>query len=185
MTKRENGDQRFDVLYHTRYRAVYGYYRSCRLTDAEAADLAQDAFLRLWQRMDQIRGDDTWPFLQSIARSVLLNWLRARHTVKGGGGVKLVEIDDPDFKHEIAAPSGPDYADVEEAARRRTSLFRSIAELPPSQQQALRLQLAGFKYPEIAKILGITQDAVKSRIRDAKRGLRARLGAEELPEDEE
>jgi len=108
MTKQENGDQRFDVLYHTRYRAVYGYYRACGLSDSEASDLAQDAFLRLWQRMDQIRGEDPWPFLQSIARTVLLNWLRHRKTGKGGGDVKLVDIDDPDFKHDIPAPSGPD-----------------------------------------------------------------------------
>jgi DNA-directed RNA polymerase specialized sigma24 family protein len=36
--------------------------------------------------------------------------------------------------------------------------------------------MENLKYDEIAKILGISTDAVKSRLRDAKRYLREQLG---------
>jgi DNA-directed RNA polymerase specialized sigma24 family protein len=48
------------------------------------------------------------------------------------------------------------------------------------------LWLNEFTYDEIAKFLRISVDAVKSRLRDAKKFLRARLGdGNALPEDEE
>lgn len=185
MTIAEGDDatRRFEDLYRTRYRSVLGYFRRCGVAEPEAADLTQDAFLRLLERMDQVRKEDPWPLLQWIARTILLNWLRGRNTLKRG--VKLVDLDDPDFRHDLPAPPGPDYAEVEETAQRRKSLFCAIARLPQSQQQALRLWLADFEYEAIARILGISLDAVRSRLRDARRQLRARLGDEALPEDEQ
>jgi DNA-directed RNA polymerase specialized sigma24 family protein len=47
----------------------------------------------------------------------------------------------------------------------------------------VHLQLQDYTYDEIAAALRVTVDAVKSRLRDAKKSLRARLGdAEAFPE---
>ena len=67
---------------------------------------------------------------------------------------------------------------------RRNSLYEAAAELPEGQKQCLGLWLGGFKYDEVAAVLGLTVDAVKSRLRDAKKQLRVRLGADTLPEEE-
>jgi RNA polymerase sigma factor (sigma-70 family) len=175
--------ERFEALYRRHYARIWRYYRACRVSDDEAHDLAQDSFKRFYERMDQVRGEDEWPFLQAIARSVLLNKIRDQKTAKRT--TKLVEIDAPDFTRELPAPAEPDYAERQHEALRRKDLHRAVTELPDGQRDCLRLWLAGLKYDEIGRTLRITVDAVKSRLRDAKKQLRARLGAGTLPEDDE
>ena len=85
----------------------------------------------------------------------------------------------------MPAPEEPDYAERQHAALLRRNLHDAVAALPDGQRQCLSLWLAGFKYDQIGKTLRITVDAVKSRLRDAKKQLRARLGADTLPEDDE
>ena len=89
---------------------------------------------------------------------------------------EIVEIDDPDITFDPPAPEGPDYAERQQVQLRDARLARAVSELPGSQREALRLSMLGFTYKEIAEILRITIDAVKSRLRDAKKHLRARLG---------
>jgi RNA polymerase sigma-70 factor (ECF subfamily) len=175
------GDDRFEKCFRRYYTRVYRYFRACRVLDDEAHDLAQETFKRLFERMRQIRGEDEWPFLQAIARTVFLNWLRARKTQKRDGG-RLVEIDDPEFTEHPVAPEEPSYAEKEQDALRRKSLREAIEQLPDGQRQCMKLWLDDFSYDDMAKTLRITLDAVRSRLRDARRALSARLG-EELPED--
>jgi RNA polymerase sigma-70 factor (ECF subfamily) len=167
-------DDRFEAIYRKHYARVWRYYRACRVTDDESHDLAQDAFKRLYERMESIRNADEWPFLEAIARSVLYNHIRARKTGKRSGAI--VEIDDPELLFEVPAPPERDYAERETASRRRKDLAAAVRELSAGQQQCLRLWIQGFKYEDIQKTLGITLDVVKSRLRDAKKLLRDRMG---------
>jgi RNA polymerase sigma-70 factor (ECF subfamily) len=171
-------DERFEAIYRKYYARVWRYYRACRVSDDEAHDLAQDAFKRLFEKFHQFRGTDeqVWSFLEQIALNVLRNWIRAAKTAKRSAN--LVDIDDPDFVEEPRAPESPDYAERQESARRRTLLRQAITELPEGQRQCFLLWVQGFKYDEIARDLHITMDAVKSRLRDAKKHLRSRLGDE-------
>lgn len=168
-------DERFEAIYRKHYARVWRYFRTNNISDDEAHDLCQDAFKRLLERIDQIRNEDPWPFLQTIAKTVLLNRVRARQTQKRSA--PMVEIDDPELSFaEPAAPAELDYADRQADEARRTRLLTAVASLPPGQRECLRLWIQGHKYDEIAKILGISIDAVKSRLRDAKRYLREQLG---------
>lgn len=186
MTTRDVGDRqrRFEAAYRRYYPRVIGYLRACRVTDSEAHDLAHDAFRKFYEKFPTIRDSEReWPFLQTIARNEFLNWLRSRKTAKRN--MALVEIDSPDFTQELAAPEGPDLAEQQQTAMRRKQLYDAIAELPEGQQKAQLLWLEGKSYEEIAAELGISVDAVKSRLRDARRFLRSRLGADALPEEEQ
>jgi RNA polymerase sigma-70 factor (ECF subfamily) len=168
-------DDRFEAIYRGRYARVWRYFRSNSISDDEAHDLAQDTFKRLYERVDQIRNDDPWPFLATIAKTILLNRVRARQTQKRSA--RMVDIDDPDLIFaEPAAPAERDYAEREAEEARQTRLRTAIESLPPGQRECQRLQLEGLQYDEIAKTLGISTDAVKSRLRDAKRYLREQLG---------
>jgi RNA polymerase sigma-70 factor (ECF subfamily) len=183
--ERMRRNDRFRPLYQKYYwRVVRFYVRSFRLTQEDAEELAQDAFLRFYEAMDEYRGDAEWAFFETIARNVAYNRIRSQKTAKRNG--RTIDIDDPDFAaHEPAAPAGPDYAEREEDALRVKQLRDAIAQLPSGGRECLQLWLDDFKYDEIAKFLGITLDAVKSRLRDAKKLLRARLGDDALPEDEQ
>ena len=168
-------DERFEKIYRTHYARVWRYFRASRISDDESHDLAQDTFKRLWRYRDQIRNDDPSAFVKSIARTILLNHIRAQVTQKRGAS--MVSIDDPDLPiPEPAAPPATDYADRDLLEARRARLRRAIESLPQGQRDCLRVWMQGFQYEEIAKILGVTIDAVKSRLRDAKRTLREQLG---------
>lgn len=164
---------RFEAIYRKHYARVWRYYRACRVSDDESHDLAQDTFKRLYERIDSIRNTDERPFLEAIARSILYNHIRAGKAAKRSG--HIVDIDDPELLFDVPAPPVPDLAEKEEAARRSKALAAAVRELSPGQQDCLRLRIVGFSYEEIAKALGITLDAVKSRLRDAKKLLRERL----------
>jgi DNA-directed RNA polymerase specialized sigma24 family protein len=87
------GGDGFEETYRKYYARVWRYYRSCRISDDESHDLAQDTFKRLLEHWSSIRGADPWPFLKQIAKSVLLNYIRATKTQKRAA--TTVTLDDP------------------------------------------------------------------------------------------
>lgn len=175
------GDEQFEVLYRKFYWRIVRYYtRAFRLSEEDAKELAQDAFTRIYEAMDEYRGDAQWAFVETTARNAALNKIRAGKTLKRG--VKPIELDDP----VVGALNEPWTPAPQIDALRRKELREAIAQLPQAQRLCLRLRFQGFAYDEIARALRISLDAVKSRIRDAKRTLRAKLGdAGALPEDNE
>jgi RNA polymerase sigma-70 factor (ECF subfamily) len=177
-------DERFRPLYQRYYwRIVRFYVRAFRFSQEDAEELTQEAFLRFYEAMDEYRGDAEWAFFETIARNVAFNRIRAGKTQKRNA--KTVDIDDPDTPMHEPRVAEPDYAERQETAQRRRRLYDAIAALPKGQRECLHLWLDDFKYDEIAAALHISMDAVKSRIRDAKRVLRAKLGDDGmLPEDE-
>ncbi len=60
-----------------------------------------------------------------------------------------------------------------EEALRRMHLHDAIAALPEVQRHTIQLWLDGFTYADIARVLGISPDAVRSRLRDARRTVKA------------
>jgi RNA polymerase sigma-70 factor (ECF subfamily) len=180
--KGDRDDARFEALYRKFYARVYRYFLRCRVSDAEAQDLAQATFARIYEHFDQYRGEAEWSFIQTAARNELLNWIRAGRTAKRNADVR--SLDDGLTKEEPRIEDGPDLAERQQLQMRKARLWAAIAELPEGQRQCIELWLGDAKYEGIAKTLGITLDAVKSRLRDAKRSLRSTLG-ESLPEDDE
>jgi RNA polymerase sigma-70 factor (ECF subfamily) len=180
-----NNDDRFQSLYRKYYKRMVRFYvLSFRVTEEDAEELTQDAFFRFLEAMDEYRGDAEWAYLETIARNVAYNRIRSQKTAKRGA--ETVDIHDRNAIPEPAAPAEPDYAQREETALRSKRLRDAIAGLPTGSRECIQLWLNEFTYDEIAKFLKITVDAVKSRLRDAKKILRAKLGdANALPEGEE
>ena len=176
----------FRRLYEKHYRRVIRFYVVVfRLSVQDAEELAQEAFLKFYDAMEEYRGEAEWAFLETTARNLGLNRIRSLTTMKRGA-VRPIDLDDPVVKrNEPAAPAEADYAERQHQEMRLKRMRDAIAQLPPGQRQCIQLQLEDRKYDEIAAILRITVDAVKARLRDARRTLRERLGAEgALPEDE-
>ena len=176
MTKHD----RFRPLYQKHYRRVVGFFkRAFHLSEEDSQDLAQETFTRVFEGLDEYRGDAEWAYLEEIARNVAYNKIRSQNTMKRSG--RVVDLDDPDIHHQMPVTRELDYVDREQKAR----MYEEIERLAPGQRQVVTLFLQGFKYHEIARVLRITPDAVKSRLRDARKTLRERLGdVNGLPEDE-
>ena len=184
-------DERFEALYRKHYRRVIFYYvRVNHLSLDDAQDLAQDAFLRFFEVMDEYRGEAEWAYLELVARSVYLNRVRSAGAVKRSAN--LVSIGDLLPTQEPIAKPEADYVQRQAAIEGRRRFRQAFSDLPKAQQQCIHLRMQGFKYNQIARVLGITLDAVKTRLREAKKTMRARLGDDagsadwlDLPEEEQ
>jgi RNA polymerase sigma-70 factor (ECF subfamily) len=178
------GDDRFESI-HERYRArIVAYFRRVfGVSPAEAEDLTQDSFIRFYKAMDRYAGETEWAPLWKIARNVGLNRLRSTGTIKRGS-IRTASLDDAESTHEAMDDTQKHPIDTMIEAERLRRLQVAIDELPKGQRRCLQLWLEDLSGEEIAEALRITVVAVKSRIRDAKRALRERLGDEDaLPED--
>lgn len=172
------------MLYGKYFRRMVRYFQNgFHVSEETAEDLTQETFMRFLKAIEDYRGDAQWAFLERIAFRVGLNNFRGSKTAMRNA--KTVDIDDPNVTSKLAAPSGDDYAEREYQADQRRRLHDAVSTLSPGQRQCLQLSLDDFSYDEIAKALGITLDAVRSRLRDAKKLLKERLGEDTLPKDDQ
>jgi RNA polymerase sigma-70 factor (ECF subfamily) len=85
-------------------------------------------------------------------------------------------VDEPEVE-EWAVEGGLSPAEMAVASRRRAALEMLLDELPPPQAEVLILHCAlDFTVDEIAAAVGRPVETVRSRLRLAKRALRARIG---------
>ncbi|HUT73806.1 MAG TPA: sigma-70 family RNA polymerase sigma factor [Armatimonadota bacterium] len=145
---------------------------------ADAQDLLQELWLRVWQRAHQWDGRGRLlAWLLTIATNLALNHLRARHPV-----VSLAAFGDDEFSETLAtAPEalvpGPEDQAVwgDELDRARSAL----AQLPADKQAAVRLvRIEGRSLREAAAALGVPVGTIKSRLHHAHK-----LLMEQLEED--
>ena len=180
----DRSNDRFQSLYRRYYARMLRYFRKVfRVSEAEAQELTQDSFLRFYRAMDEYRGDAEWALLETIARNVGFNRVRSLTTVKRGA-IKPESLDELDSARTDPAGVQTDPVAKLISAERRQRLRQAILGLPKGQRRCVQLWLEDLSYEEISTSLQISLDAVRSRIRDAKRLLRERLGDEGvLPEE--
>ena len=183
-SKGGNDDDLFRSLYVRYYPRMLRYFRRVfRVSEEDAKELTQEAFLRFYRTMHEYRGEAEWALLETIARNLAYNRVRSLTTIKRGA-VKPESLDDVDSPPRDVQAMQADPVDRLIRAERSARLRRELATLPKGQRQCLQSWLDDDTYEEISKKLRLSLDAVKSRIRDGKRVLRERLGDEDaLPED--
>ncbi len=177
-------DDLFRLLYGRYLSRMIRYFRQVfHLSEEDAWDLAHDSFIRFYKAMDVYRGEAQWALLETIARHVGYNRARSLHTAKRGGA-RTEPLDDGEQRHDLPDVRQGDPVESMIKAEQLQRIQQAIAELPKGQRQCVQLALEDRSQEEIAQELRISVVAVKSRIRDAKRALRERLG-EEAPIPEE
>lgn len=152
-----------------------------RLTDNpdEAADLAQDTFLRALRSIKGFRGEaglKTWLFRIAIneSRNRFRWWKRRRRdvTISLDATVGSSEMT---FSEKLADRSvSPEDAAL--AREREYALEAALLDLPANYREAVVLcDVEGLSYEETAAALGIGIGTVKSRISRGREELRRRL----------
>src|SRR5712691_2798226 len=124
-----------------------------------AADLCQDTFLsafRAFQRLDPDARLDAW--LYTIALNHARGVLRRRRLLRWVPFVKAV--------HDRAAGR-----DLASRVVEHEQIDEVLGELPVDQRACLVLHAEGYRYAEIARVLGCSVGAVKLRIFRARRHL--------------
>lgn len=144
------------------------------LNAAEAEELAQETFVRLWLQRDRFRsGAEFRPWLFAIAVNLARNrlrWWRRRPAVELQEWIATDE--------EAGTDKEAGGAGALERAERAAAVQAAIAALPTELREAIVLfEYEQLSQAEIAGIVGATSKAVETRIYRAREKLRSALQA--------
>lgn len=166
----------FQDLVNLHLDAIHAYLYRLTGSRADAEDLAQETFLRVWRRASTYEPGrirlTTW--LHTIAHNLCIDSFRRQRRRDPGGadpqgaGTEADEATDP--ARQASTDELSDH------------LEQAIAALPDNQRSALLLcQVQGFSNAQAAHILDVNVRALESLLARARRTLRetlTRLGAE-------
>lgn len=155
----------FDRLVPAYRRRVYGLAYSILRDRAAAEDLAQEVFVKLWQVLPKYDGRaqlSTW--IYAITRNSAISALRARR--------RTASMSDAAVQLEAEGIA------AEPAAEDATALWRQVDALPEKQRQAVILYYQDERsVEEVAAMMGIPVNTVKTQLHRARASLAAALGA--------
>jgi RNA polymerase sigma-70 factor (ECF subfamily) len=164
----------FDVLYSKYKRRIFSLCLRMVGDHAIAEELAQEAFITAFRRIDTFRGDSafgTW--LHRIAVNVVLMHVRQ---VKSRG--VMASLDEPTGEEEITYAERLGKEDRRlSSSIDRVSLENAIDKLAPGYRIVLVLHdIEGYEHGEIAEMLGCSAGNTKSQLHKARLRLRELLG---------
>jgi len=155
----------FERLVPAYRRRVYGLAYGILGDRAAAEDLAQEVFVKLWQALPKYDGRAqlaTW--IYAITRNAAISALRARR--------RTASLSDPAVQLEAE-----DVAAEPEAAE-DAALWRQVDALPEKQRQAVILYYQDERsVDEVAAMMGVPVNTVKTHLHRARASLAAALGA--------
>ena len=153
----KDDDRAYDELYHRHARRLMGlFYRQMNGDEALAADLTQDAFMRVWTARDRFSGSNFRTWLLTIGYNLIKNHYRQTEHQK---------------QYELfSRQTGEEAADNNIIDKMENDAFdqtlRQELEKLPSETRLL----FSFRFeeeltvPEIAALMGIPEGTVKSRL---------------------
>jgi RNA polymerase sigma-70 factor (ECF subfamily) len=176
---REGDTAAFGELVVRHQAAVYRAALAATGSTADADDVAQEAFLLAYRRLNSFRGAasfKTW--LLTIAWNQAINRRRAA-TRWWQRIVPVADADTGVMRASGFSPAPP--ATPEELAaggQLRSGIRQAIAALPPKLRDALLLAQSGeYSYGEMGAMLGAPAGTIKWRVSEARRAVRASLRA--------
>ena len=175
MLRYRDGDLRaFEELYRRHRVGLYRFiaWRSPRADWVE--EVVQDSWANLHHARSRYQSDASFrTYLYQIARNRLLDLLRQQAPLLAadlGTGTDGRDVFDglADAAQDVVTPDA-----ALAAKQRHDSLHHALAALPSEQKEALVLQqFSGMSLEEIAAVVAVPVETVKSRLRYAMRKLR-------------
>lgn len=153
---RRGDDLAWEALVRAHQSSVYAVTRHYLRDAEEARDVAQDIFVRLYERLDSFAGGDTFKaWLLRMARNACIDRLRRLKARPPATDVPVENV-------TLASDDDPE-RNAEGEARDRL-LRRAVAELSEKNREVLLLkEIQGLKLEEVANLLGLPLGTVKSR----------------------
>ncbi|GAA0945475.1 RNA polymerase sigma factor [Nonomuraea longicatena] len=158
--------ERFASVYAATYEQILGYaVRRCEDPE-DAADVVAETFATAWRRVHALPdGDEARLWLYGIARKTLANHRRGRvrrqhHSAELDADVADLYAHDPDSAVELS------------------TIARTFRELSDGDRELLSLVAwEGLDHAELAKVLGVSRNAVRIRLHRARKRLSRALRA--------
>jgi RNA polymerase sigma-70 factor, ECF subfamily len=161
----QDGDMAaFEQLYRDNVGRVFAVCLRLAGDASLAEELAQEAFVRAWQKLGSFRGESafsSWLYTLAVNTALTERRSRRRRTARVFATDDLTAFDKP------GRPPGPEHGfDMEKA----------MAALPPGARAVLVLHdVEGYKHHEIAEMTGIAEGTSKAQLHRARRLLREAL----------
>lgn len=180
MIRFQGGDRSaFTLLVRKHQGPLFNFALRHLRSQPSAEEVVQDAFVRVVQNAADFKHEarfSTW--LYTIARNLCIDQLR-KHALR-----RHPSLDEPRQSGEREGPSlGEQTADTRANVERtavggeiRERLVAAVAELPEEQREVfLMREVSSLPFKEIAAIVGVPENTVKSRMRYALERLQAAL----------
>ena len=176
------GDVRaFQVIVERHSGPIFNFIlRRCGGNKQLGEDLLQETFLRVVRRRDSFREQSkftTW--LYTIARNLCIDALRRASYRKHPSLDQPLSKSDPTEGATLldrVSSNDPGADTLTRDKRFRVALQTALDTLPDEQKDIFIMrEFQGLKFKEIAQIVGVPENTVKSRMRYALQGLRAEL----------
>ena len=167
----------YELLLRRYQRPVYSYVFRLIDDQADAEDVTQEVFVKVFRRIDGFRGSSTFKtWLYRIATNEASNKRRwfSRHRVR-----EVSESSVHGQAHEFSdvfQSAGVTPFEHANNRERRDILIGALRALDPHYREAVVLRdIEGFSYAEIADTLGVALGTVKSRILRGREALKRHL----------
>ncbi len=152
---------------HRQYSRIFAYLRRLAGNDADAADLTQETFRRVWQALPRFRGEatvSTW--IHRIAYYAWVDWVRQQRPT-----VPQSEHWWQELPGDLPSPLEATVT-TEQAGR----LWTLVDQLNDDERQAIHLRYGQqLALGEVAAVLGMPLSTLKLRLRTALDRLRGRM----------
>jgi RNA polymerase sigma-70 factor (ECF subfamily) len=155
----------FEGVYRMHSAQVLGVCMRMAGDRREAEELAQDAWVRAWERLGSFRGDATFgTWMHRLTVNLLLD--RRRSDARWKKRLVSMEDEGPVERHAaVTAPAGA-----------RLDLERALRTLPDGARTVFLLhEVDGYKHREIAERLGVAVGTVKAQLHRARKLLQEAL----------
>ena len=162
-------EKAFDELVNKYKKRIYYLAYSLTNNHADALDLSQEAFIKVYRSIHRFRGRASfYTWLYRIMVNICLNHLKKEARKKEVSFDERIEVAQVDWW------SNP--REALENKELQEDLTKAIASLPPQQKAVFTLRhLEGLSHKEIVSILGCSMGNVKANLFQALRKLRDKL----------
>jgi len=172
----QQGDRSaFDMLVvryqHKVVKLIMRYVRD----QAEAQDVAQEAFIKAYRAIPRFRGDSAfYTWLYRIAINTAKNWLVARKRRPPTSDIDAADAEQYDLESRLKEQGTPENELLREEIK--STVFNAIADLPDDLRTAIMLrELEGMSYEDIAVTMDCPIGTVRSRIFRAREAIDEKL----------
>lgn len=155
----------FELLYRENVGRVYALCFRLAGEASLAEELAQDVFVRAWEKLGSFRGESAFSsWLYPIAVNVALSERRSRRRRTA----RITTTDDLTPFERPEKAGGPETG---------FDLEKAMASLPPGARAVFVLHdVEGYRHDEIARLTGVATGTSKAQLHRARKLLREALG---------